>query len=668
MCTQQTDLDQLSINTIRILSVDAIEKANSGHPGLPLGAAPILYTLWKRFLHHNPQNPQWFNRDRFILSPGHGSALLYALLHLSGYDISLEDIINFRQIGSKTPGHPEYGIVPGVECTTGPLGQGFATGVGMAIAEQYLAKTFNKPDCTLIDHFTYALVSDGDLMEGISYEAASMAGHLKLGKLIYLYDDNDISIDGSTDITFTEDVEMRFKSCEWQVLNVDDGNDIDAIESAISKAKKNLDQPSLIIIRTHIGYGSPKQDTPGVHGAPLGKDAIKATKEFYGFSTDKTFEVPEEAQRHMSDAVDNGKKLEQAWNTLLAQYEKSYPEDASVLKSLMAGSLPDGWDSALNSLNFPTEKSVATRAASGTIMNAIAQNLPTFMGGSADLGSSVKTVLKDAGDLDCSASTKTTGRNMYFGVREHAMGAVVNGMALHGAMIPYCSTFFVFSDYMRPAIRLAALMKVHSIFVFSHDSIGLGEDGPTHQPVEHLVSLRAMPGVEILRPADANETMAAWRYAITAKRPVILILSRQNLPVYKTDASLLEKGAYVFSESSGDVQGIVISSGSEVHLAVEAQKRLAEINISIRVVSMPSWELFDKQSQEYKDTVLPPNVTKRLAIEAGCTFGWERYVGAEGSVIGIDTFGASGPAEQLFEQFGITTDHICACMESMLSS
>ncbi len=667
MCSQQTDLDQLSVNTIRMLSVDAIEQANSGHPGLPLGAAPVLYALWKRFLRHNPKNPKWFDRDRFILSPGHGSALLYSLLHLTGYDISLEEIKNFRQMDSKTPGHPEYGIVPGVECTTGPLGQGFAMGVGMAIAEQYLAKLFNKPDFKVIDHFTYALVSDGDLMEGISAEAASIAGHLKLGKLIYLYDDNDISIDGSTDLTFTENVRMRFEACDWQVLSVDDGNDIDAVASAVAKARENLNQPSLIIVRTHIGYGSPKQDTSGVHGAPLGANALKATKEFFGFPLDKSFYVPEEASRNMLAAVGEGKKLEQSWNTLLAQYEKAYPEAAKLLKNLIAGLLPEGWDTGLNALQFPAEKAVATRSASGTIMNALAKYLPNFIGGSADLGSSVKTVLKDAGDLDCRVATATTGRNMYFGVREHAMGSVVNGMALHGGILPFCSTFFVFSDYMRPAIRLAALMDVHSIFVFSHDSIGLGEDGPTHQPVEHLISLRAMPNLTLFRPADANETAAAWRFAITCKKPVAIVLSRQDLPILNSSASPVEKGAYILSEAKGDMRGIIISSGSEAHLAVEAQNRLAQKGLFVRVVSMPSWDLFEQQTKQYKDTVLPPSVKCRLAVEAGSSFGWERYTGDCGAVIGIDKFGASAPAEQLFEQYGITADNICKRMETLLS-
>lgn len=670
MTTQQSDLDQLCINTIRLLSVDAVEQANSGHPGLPLGAAPLLYTLYTRFLRFNPKNPEWFNRDRFIMSPGHGSAVVYALLHLTGYDMSLDDIKHFRQLDSKTPGHPEYGIVPGVETTTGPLGQGFAMGVGMAVAEAYLAKTFNRDDCPLIDHYTYALVSDGDLMEGIAAEAASLAGHLKLGKLIYLYDDNDISIDGSTDLTFTEDVAKRFESYDWHVQAVNDGNDIESITSAIVNAQHAVDKPSLIIVRTHIGFGSPKQDTAGVHGSPLGADAVKATKQFFGFPVDKTFYIPKEAADHMITAVDTGAKLEKAWTELFEKYKSNHPDDAKLLYDVMTGKLPQNWDADLNAMTFPADKKIATRSASGKIMNTIAKRLPTLVGGSADLGSSVKTILGDTDIIDCSAATKTTGRNMYFGVREHAMGAMVNGMALHGGMQPFGSTFFVFSDYMRPAIRLAALMEVHSIFVFSHDSIGLGEDGPTHQPVEHLMSLRAMPNLLVIRPADANETVEAWRIAVEHTGPVALILTRQNILVLDQNtyapASNLKKGAYVLSDCDGPAQGIIIATGSEVELAIEAQKRLNDQGFAVRVVSMPSWELFEMQSGEYRASVLPPDVPLRLAVEAGATLGWERYVGDRGAVIGMTTFGCSGPAEELFAKYGFSADHVYERMKAML--
>lgn len=664
----QRSIEQLAVDTIRMLSIDMIEQAVSGHPGMPLGMSPAAYVLWRKVLRHNPKNPNWFNRDRFILSAGHGSALLYALLHVFGYDVSLDDLKEFRQWGSKTPGHPEYGETPGVESTSGPLGQGFAAGVGMALAERYLASLVNKPDYSLIDHYTYAIVSDGDLMEGISSEAASLAGFLKLGKLIYIYDDNNISIDGNTDITFTEDVTQRFKAYHWQVVQVDDGNDLDAIEKAIDAAKENTDQPSLVIVKTHIGYGSPKQDTPAVHGAALGTDALSKTKQFYNWPEDPAFYVPEEVYSHFRNDLARLEQMETAWNKLYASFKKDHKKDAALMHDLINSALPVGWDTDIPAF-APGGKDMATRQASGTVMEILAQRLPTFIGGSADLGSSVKTILKKFGAICCDENGSVTGRNIYYGVREHAMGAITNGLALHGGIIPFASTFFVFSDYMRPSIRMAAIMNIHSIFVFSHDSIGVGEDGPTHQPIEHLMSLRAMPNLTVLRPADANETIGAWNYAIAAKKPVCIILSRQNLPVIDPAVASVEnvaKGAYIVSDSKGTPDIILIATGSEVQHIVAAKKVLDKDGVNVRVVSMPSWKLFAAQDAAYRESVLPASVKTRLAIEAGATMGWERWVGAEGAVIGIDHFGSSAPGDVLMDKFGFSTDNVVKRVRALL--
>ena len=663
MSDTKNQLDQLCINTLRMLAVEAIEKANSGHPGMPLGASPMAFTLFSKCMRLNPANPHWFNRDRFILSSGHASALMYSLLHLTGYGISLDDLRNFRQLGSITPGHPEYGVTPGIDATTGPLGQGFSMGVGMALAERFLCKMFNKKGFDVVDHYTFAIVSDGDLMEGISSEAASLAGHLKLGKLVYLYDDNDISIDGSTDITFTEDIEKRFESCEWHVQVVKDANDITAIEKAVDKAKKETGKPSIIIVRSHIGYGSPKQDTPGVHGAPLGKDALKATKDFYGWSGNQDFYVPSEVADFRKSFLAQTASYEAEWNDLFSKYQEKYPNEAKQLGALIKGKLPEGWDNTVKNMSFKSEDgAVATRDASGKFMNAVADDLVNLVGGSADLGSSVKTTLKNYKAICETGEDGKLGRNIYFGVREHAMGAVVNGMALHGGVVPFASTFFVFSDYMRSSVRLAALMNIHSIFVFSHDSIGVGEDGPTHQPIEHLASLRAMPNMIIIRPADANETVAAWKYALASQKPVTLILSRQKLPVLDDSkyASLsnIDKGGYVLADSDGKPDCVLLASGSEVSTALEAKDVLAGKGVKARVVSMPSWELFDAQSCDYKKSVIPPDVKARVSVEAGSTMGWHKYVGDNGYAIGIDQFGKSAPGGVLFKQYGITAQNV----------
>ncbi len=654
-----TPLDQLCVNTIRTLSMDAVQKANSGHPGMPMGMADVAYVLWTKFLKHNPKNPDWENRDRFILSAGHGSMLIYSLLHLTGYDVSLDDIKNFRQMGSKTPGHPEYGMTPGVETTTGPLGQGFATGVGMAMAEKYLASYFNYEAHKVVDHYTYAIVSDGDLMEGISHESASLAGHLGLGKLIYLYDSNRISIEGSTDLAFTEDATKRFEAYGWHVVEVD-GHNHEQISAAIEESQKVSDKPSLVICKTHIGFGSPnKQDSASSHGSPLGDEEIRLTKEFYGWPSDEPFYIPKEALDVFRKEVEKGAEAEAEWKAGFEYYETTDPELADEYKSWMKRELPD-----LAKLlpKFPeSEKGEASRNASGKVIQAIKGAIPNLFGGSADLSGSNKT------DIDNGKSfivESPTGRIVHYGVREHAMGAAINGINLHGGLIPYGGTFFVFTDYMRPAIRLAALMKTPSIFIMTHDSIGLGEDGPTHQPIEHLASLRAMPNVLVLRPGDANEVSYAWKAALeNTTGPTLLVLTRQNMPTYARDsknpASLVEKGAYVFSDSDKETpDAILIGTGSELHLAVNAKEVLKAIGIDARVVSMPSWELFEAQSDEYKESVLPKAVTNRVSIEAGSTFGWERWVGQEGKSIGIDSFGESAPFEELYEHFGVTTKHV----------
>ena len=659
-------LDQLCVNTIRTLSIDGVEKANSGHPGMPMGMADVAYVLWTKFLKHNPKNPDWYDRDRFILSAGHGSMLIYSLLHLTGYDLSLEEIKNFRQMGSKTPGHPEFGMTPGVETTTGPLGQGFGTGVGMAMAEHFLGAKFNKEDHKIVDHYTYAIISDGDLMEGISHESASMAGHMGLGKIIYLYDSNRISIEGSTDITFTEDVTKRFEAYNWHVIEID-GHDHDQITSAIEEARSVTDKPSLVVCKTHIGFGSPnKQDKASSHGSPLGEEEIKLTKEAYGWESEEAFHIPDEALKKFREAIEKGKEAEERWNSAMKDYEGSFGKEAGQFKQWMSRALSDELKNKLPVFEEDA-KGIASRAASGKVINAIKDVVPNLFGGSADLGGSTKTDIEGYGSY---IEDSPTGRTVHFGVREHGMGAAVNGMALHGGIIPFGATFFVFTDYMRPAIRLAALMKVPSIFVLTHDSIGLGEDGPTHQPVEHLASLRAMPNVTILRPGDANETSHAWKAALENQTgPTLLVLTRQNLPTLprneSNNAELVQKGAYIYSDSTGDTpDAILIGTGSELQYAIEAKSLLKEEGVDARVVSMPSWELFEKQDTDYKEKVLPVSVTNRVSIEAGSTFGWQRYVGDEGSSIGIDSFGESAPYEELYRHFGITTD---AVVEAVLA-
>ncbi|MGQ9750966.1 transketolase [Desulfosoma sp.] len=653
-------LDERCVTTIRLLAVDMVESAKSGHPGLPLGAAPMAYVLWSRHLRHNPSDPSWANRDRFILSAGHGSALLYALLHLTGYDLSLQELKSFRQWESRTPGHPEYGLTPGVECTTGPLGQGFAMGVGMALAESWLARRFNRPGFPIFDHYTFGLVSDGDLMEGVASEAASLAGHWTLGKLIYLYDDNHITIEGDTALTFTEDVLQRFQAYGWHTERVADGNDLDAVDAAIAKAKAVTDRPSLIAVRTRIGYGSPKENNAACHGEPLGPEASRKTKEFYGWPVEESFYVPEDVRQHMGRAVANGQRIQEQWDAMMARYAQMYPQDAALLKQYLDGTLPEGWDRALPVFDA-AKGAIATRNASGTVLNALAPVVTNLMGGSADLAPSNKTFVAQGGE-----------RNLHFGVREHAMGAILNGMALHGGLRPYGGTFLVFADYMRPAIRLAALMKTKVIYIFTHDSIGVGEDGPTHQPVEHLASLRAIPELTVLRPADANETAAAWKVALEAHGPVALALTRQNVPVLKMDREKIcegvARGAYVLSESAEPARLILIASGSETHLALEAQKVLEqEKGVPTRVVSMPSWELFERQEEAYRNAVLPPATRARCAVEAGSTMGWHRWVGSQGAVIGMDRFGASAPGSVLMKQFGFSVENVVATALAVLA-
>lgn len=651
--------DDFCINTIRTLSMDAIQKANSGHPGAPMGLAPAAYVLWTRILKHNPENPQWLDRDRFILSGGHASMLLYSLLYLTGYDVNLDDIKNFRQWGSKTPGHPEYGCTPGVETTTGPLGQGFANAVGMAMAERHLAFCFNRPGFKVFDHYTYVMCGDGDMMEGIVSEAASLAGHLGLSKLICIYDDNKISIEGPTGITFTEDVALRFRAFNWHVQQVPDGNNVDAVFQAIESARAESERPSLIILRTHIAFGSPnKQDSSAAHGAPLGEEEVRLTKKNLGFPEDTCFSVPDRSLAICRECVRKGKTAEEAWRERFRAYTEKYPDLAKKLNDSIDGLLPEGWDSEIP--DFSTVDSIATRSASGKILNAVAKKIPTLIGGSADLAPSTNTFLDFSFDFQKNAYD---GRNIRFGVREHAMGAVISGMALHKGLRPYGGTFLVFADYMRPAIRIACLMKLPVFYIFTHDSVAVGEDGPTHQPVEHLACLRAIPGLTVIRPADAMETAEAWRYALkTPKGPVALILSRQKLPVpdrsrpgFTGDLSM---GAYILADSEGKPDIILIATGSEVHITLEAGKKLAAEGVSVRVVSMPSWELFENASPEYREKVLLPDVTARIAVEAGISMGWERYVGSRGAVIGMKGFGASAPGETLMEKFGFTPDHI----------
>jgi transketolase len=659
-----TDLTSRAINTLRFLSADAVQKANSGHPGLPMGAAALAFTLWTRHLRHNPRNPRWPGRDRFILSGGHGSMLLYSLLHLSGYDLPLEELQNFRQWGSRTPGHPEYGLTPGVEMTTGPLGQGFATGVGMAIAEAHLAATFNRPDHPVIDSYIYAIVTDGDLMEGVASEAASLAGHLQLGRLIYLYDDNHISIDGSTDLAFTEDRARRFEAYGWQVLRVEDGNDVEAIDAAIAQAKSDP-RPSLILCRTVIGYGAPtRQGTSKAHGEPLGEAELNAAKQALGWPLEPLFYIPEDVLAFYRQAVERGAALEAAWQARLESYRRAYPAEAAELERRLAGVLPAGWQEALPI--FPADaKGMATRAASGKVLNALASRLPELMGGSADLTPSNNTRFEAATDFQ---KENYRGRYLHFGVREHAMGAALNGMALFGGIIPYGGTFLVFSDYMRPAIRLAALSHIPSIFVFTHDSIGLGEDGPTHQPVEQLVSLRAIPNLTVIRPADANETAQAWRVALENRHgPTALALTRQAVPTLEATAQAqVSRGAYVLRDFGTPIQVILMASGSEVALIYAAAERLAAEGVRARVVSFPSWELFEKQEASYRQGVLPADVRARVAVEAGVGQGWERYVGLEGRILSLERFGASAPYQVLYQKFGFTVENIIALVREVL--
>ncbi|MDR4945687.1 transketolase [Neobacillus cucumis] len=659
------NIETLAVNTIRTLSIDAINRANSGHPGLPMGAAPMAYALWANHLKHNPGNAKWFDRDRFVLSAGHGSSMLYSLLHLAGYNVSLEDLKNFRKLNSKTPGHPEFGHTDGVEATTGPLGQGIANAVGMAMAEAHLAAKFNQDGFPVIDHYTYTLVGDGDLMEGISYEAMSMAGHMKLGKLIALYDSNDISLDGSLNLSFSEDIQKRAESAHWQYLRVEDGNNVADIEKAIALAKQNTDQPTLIEIRTIIGYGSPKvAGTNKAHGNPLGAEEAKATKQAYGWNYEEDFLVPEEVKAHFAEIKQRGIRKEEQWNELFRSYKEAYPALANELEQAITGEV---LIKANDILTFDTENAISTRVASEKAINHFVKTIPSIFGGSADLSHSTMTDIKGEAAY---AVESFDGRNVYFGVREHAMGAAGNGMALHGGVKPFVSTFFVFNDYLRPSIRLAALQKLPVTYVFTHDSIAVGEDGPTHEPIEHLAALRAIPGLTVIRPSDANETANAWAYALQqTDGPVALVLSRQNLPVFhETEAKIenLSKGAYVLTQTSENPDVILIATGSEVSLAVNAKAELEKENVSVRVVAMPSWELFDRQSNEYKELVLPASVTKRVALEMGISLGWERYIGFEGEILSIETFGASGTGAEVMELFGFTTANVVQTAKGLL--
>jgi transketolase len=684
--TRMSDpIDQQCVNTLRFLSVDMVQKADSGHPGLPLDAAPMAYVLWARFLKHHPNNPSWADRDRFVLSAGHGSALLYSLLHVTGYALSLDDLKQFRQWGSKTPGHPERGHTAGVEVTTGPLGQGLANAVGLAIAEAQLAGTYNRDGHVVVDHRTWAIVSDGDLMEGVAAEAASLAGHLRLGKLVCLYDDNEVSLSAGTAITFTEDRAKRFEAYGWQTLRVADGNDVDELDRALQAAVADTTRPSLILVRTHLGYGSPKQDSFKAHGSPLGAADVAATKATLGWPASPDFLVPEAASKRFMRAQTNGEKAEGEWRQRMDAYAKALPELSKELESRLRGELPPGWDAAMPT--FPADaKGLSTRVAGKQILAAIGATLPSLFGGSADLDPSTFTNLVGLGDFNPAPAADATkiegadaggasraGRNLHFGVREHAMGAIVNGLAAHGGFIPYGSTFLIFSDYMRPAIRLAALQKLHALHVFTHDSIALGEDGPTHQPIEQLLSLRAIPGLSVIRPADANETAVAWKVALTMKdRPVLLVLTRQDVPTLDRSkhpsANGLANGAYIIGETEHQVPDLIlIASGSEVGLITAAADVLDKEGIKVRCVSMPSWDLFDAQPPAYRDAVLPPAVTKRLAVEAGTTLGWERYVGPAGDVIGIDHFGASAPAKVLLKEFGFSADNVVARARKLLA-
>jgi transketolase len=661
-------IEQLSIDTVRILSIDAVQKANSGHPGTPMAIAPIGHVLWSQYMHYNPKSPQWPNRDRFILSAGHACMFQYSFLYLTGYDMTLDDIKNFRQLHSKTPGHPEYGLLDGIEVTTGPLGQGFANGVGFAIGQKHLAARYNKPGFNLFDYKIYAVCSDGDLMEGVTSEAASLAGHLELGNIIYIYDDNHISIEGDTDITFNEDVAKRFEAYGWHVQVVTDGNDINALSNAINNAKAETSKPSLIKVRTHIAYGSPnKVDTAGAHGSPLGADEVKLVKKFFGFDPEQSFVVPDEVLKYYRACGEKGAELEKKWNDLYKAYKEKYPELAAEYELAASGELPKGWDADLPVFKASDGK-MATRQASGKVLNAIAGKLPSLIGGSADLAPSTDTTLKEYTSFTVE---QRDGRNFHFGIREHSMGSALNGMALTKGIIPYGATFLLFSEYMRPPIRLAAIMKIRPIFVYTHDSIGLGEDGTTHQPIEQLISLRSIPNITVIRPADANETSQAWKVALEHKGgPVVLVFTRQGLPIIDQDkygkATGLEKGAYILSDSEKKPEIILIATGSEVPLILQAQAKLLEVGIQARVVSMPSWELFEKQDAAYKEKVFPKAIKKRLAVEAGSPLGWHKYVTDEGDIIAMHTFGESAPAEELFKEFGFTVDNVVNKAKALL--
>lgn len=658
-------IDQVAVNTLRFLSIDEVEKAKSGHPGFPLGTAPLMYTVWDRFMNYNPKDPNWFNRDRFILSPGHGSALYYAMLHLAGYDVSIEQLKNFRQWGSITPGHPEYGVTPGVDASTGPLGHGFAMGVGFAIAETMLAAKYNKPGFEVVNHYTYGLTSDGDQMEGVASEAASLAGTLGLGKLIYLYDDNHITIEGDTEIAFREDVGKRFEAYGWQVLRVADSEDIDALENAVKEAKADTEHPSLIIVRTHIGYGSPKQDNASCHGEPLGAEGVAKTKEAADWPVGQSFYVPVTVRKHFDDKLAACAEKQAAWEALLADYKVVYPELGKELEERIKGDVLVS-RSDLEAV-FNDIEGISTREAGGEVLQKLSMQLPQLVGGSADLGPSNKTVMKTCGYY---SKDDRTGRNIHFGVREHAMGKALNGIALHGGFIPFGGTFLVFADFMRPAVRMAALMGLRSIFVFTHDSIAVGEDGPTHQPVEHAMSLRVIPNLCVIRPADALETAMAWQTAcLNQHKPTALLLSRQKLPVLHKYAAVIHdnsgKGAYVLDAGQGEAKAVIIATGSEVHLALEAQAKLAEEGICVSVVSMPSWDMFEMQREEYKKSVLPEGLPK-VAVEAGVTLGWSRYTGSEDNVIGINKFGSSAPGGTVMKEYGFTAENVAAKVKSLL--
>ena len=662
-----TTLENLAVNTIRTLSIDAINRANSGHPGLPMGAAPMAYALWANHLNHNPKNSKWFNRDRFVLSAGHGSSMLYSLLHLAGYDVTIDDLKGFRQLNSKTPGHPEFGHTDGVDATTGPLGQGIANAVGMAMAEAHLAAKFNKEKFPVIDHYTYALVGDGDLSEGISYEAMSMAGHMKLGKLIVLYDSNDISLDGELNLSFSEDIKKRAESVHWQYLRVEDGNNVEDITKAIAEAKSNTEQPTLIEVRTIIGYGSPKvAGTNKAHGAPLGVEEAKETKKAYGWDYEEDFYVPEEVKAHFESLKQLGIGAEHQWNELIEDYWNAYPQLGKELAEATEGKVQID---VKDILTFNSKKAISTRVASGNAINHFVKIVPSIFGGSADLSNSTMT---DITGEAAYAIESYAGRNVYFGIREHAMGAAANGMAQHGGVKPFVSTFFVFNDYLRPSIRLAALQKLPVTYVFTHDSIAVGEDGPTHEPVEQLTALRAIPGLTVIRPSDANETASAWAYALqNTEGPVALILSRQNLPVFeetKANIENLSKGAYILTETNENPDAILMATGSEVSLAVSAKAELEKDGVSVRVVAMPSWELFDQQSESYKESILPSSVNNRVSIEMGISLGWDRYVGPKGKKISIETFGASGTGSAVMELFGFTTENVVKTVKNLIEA